>query len=54
MWFGTMLPSWLFDRELKQRSGLAEMEQKIAGQGGLGVLKMKVIDTTTMATDHLM
>jgi NAD(P)-dependent dehydrogenase (short-subunit alcohol dehydrogenase family) len=54
MWFGTMLPSWLFDRELKQRSGLAEMEQKIAGLGGLGVLKMKVIDTTTMATDHLM
>ena len=34
MWFGTMLPSWLFDSELKTRSGLVVMEQKIQEQGG--------------------
>jgi NAD(P)-dependent dehydrogenase (short-subunit alcohol dehydrogenase family) len=35
MWWGSFLPSWLFNTELKRRTGLAVMEQKIQEQGGI-------------------
>ena len=41
MWLGTMLPSWLFDTELKKRSGLAVMDKEIQNQGGLAAFKAR-------------
>lgn len=42
MWFGSFLPTWFFNSELKKRSGLSVIEQKINEQGGLAAFKARV------------